>query len=301
MKAKYPPYLVLLIGVIAVSCSAVLIKLTDAPAAAIAFYRMSMATVFLAPFVLLRSWQELRTLTKRQILWAILGGFLLAAHFLFWITSFSYTSVASSVVFVSTQPIFVVLAAAIFLKERPVLALLCGITLACIGSLIIGVGDLSLGRTHLYGDFLALGGSIMAAGYFLVGRHLRKKLSLGVYVFLVYGISAVFLFIYNLIVQTPLLGYNQTSWFYLVLLALLPTIIGHTSFNWALKYLHASAVSVSVLGEPVGATLLAWLILEEKPPVFTLIGGAFILSGIYLTTLKDDRWDSSIETKGLQE
>lgn len=297
MKPKLPPCLVLLMGVIAVSCSAVLIKLTDAPAAIIAFYRMSFATLLLAPVVLIRNRKELTSLTHKQILWLILSGFFLALHFLFWITSFSYTSVASSVVFVTTQPIFVVLAAAIFLKERPVLILLCGIALACLGSLIIGAGDLSLSKTNLLGDCLALGGSIMAAGYFLVGRHLRKKLSLGIYVFLVYGISAVFLLIYNLIVKTPFSGYSQMSWFSMVMLAILPTIIGHTSFNWALKYLHASAVSVSVLGEPVGATLLAWLILKEQPPIYTIIGGAFILGGIYLTTLRGDKWDNSIESK----
>ncbi len=301
MQPKLPPYIMLIIGVSAVSFAAIFIRLAEAPAAIIAFYRMGIATVLLAPFILIRYQKEFRALEKSQIWFGILGGLLLAVHFLFWITSFSHTSVASSVVFVTTQPIFVALAAAIFLKERPGLFLLGGITLACIGSLIIGAGDFSLGSTNLFGDLLALGGSIMAAGYFLIGRHLRKNLSLGVYIFLVYGICSVFLLIYILVNGIPLLGYDQSTWFYMFMLALVPTIIGHTSFNWALKYLHASAVSVSILGEPVGATLLAWLILQEKPPIFTLIGGIPILGGIYLATIKKDKFDDSLEEKNFVE
>ena len=284
-EPRFPPYVILFMGIIAVSFAAIFIRLSTAPAAVVAFYRMGIATVLLAPYVLGKLRGEFRQLERSQILLAILGGFFLAFHFLFWISSFAHTSVASSVVFVTTQPIFVGLLAAVFLKERPGFFLLLGIGFACIGSLVIGAGDLSMGANTLYGDLLALMGSIMAAGYFLIGRHLRQKLSLGVYVFTVYGICAVFLLGYILVRQIPLTGYNSMTWFSMFMLALVPTIIGHTSFNWALKYLHASVVSASILGEPVGATLLAWLILSEKPPVFTLIGGVFILSGIYLTTI----------------
>lgn len=285
-RPKVPPFAVLILGVVAVSFAAIFIRLSTASPAIVAFYRMGMATVMLAPYVFLKSRHEFREVRRSQWLFLILGGFFLALHFLFWISSFQHTSVASSVVFVTTQPIFVALAAAVFLKEKPGFFLLCGVGLACFGSLVIGAGDLSLSANTLYGDLLALMGSIMAAGYFLIGRHLRQNLSLGLYVFTVYGICSIFLFLYILITHAPLGGYNALTWFSMFMLALLPTIIGHTSFNWALKYLHASVVSASVLGEPVGATLLAWLILSEKPPIFTLVGGVFILSGIYLTTVR---------------
>lgn len=285
-RPKFPPFAVLIVGIVAVSFASIFIRLSTAPPAIVAFYRMGIATLMLAPYVLIKLRSEFRQLTRSQWLFLVVSGFFLALHFLFWISSFQHTSVASSVIFVTTQPIFVALAAAVFLKEKPGFFLLCGVGLACLGSLVIGAGDFSLGANTLYGDLLALMGSIMAAGYFLIGRHMRQKLSLGIYVFTVYGICSIFLFIYILMIGVPLTGYNSITWFSMFMLALLPTIIGHTSFNWALKYLHASVVSASVLGEPVGATILAWLILGEKPPVFTLIGGVFILGGIYLTTVK---------------
>ncbi|AZR74857.1 hypothetical protein BBF96_07315 [Anoxybacter fermentans] len=301
MRPKIPPYIALVIGVAAVSFAAIFIKLASAPPAVVAFYRMGVATLILAPFTIAKRGKEFRTLTKRQIFLLVLGGLLLSLHFIFWISSFAHTSVASSVIFVTTQPIFVAVAAALILKEKPGLFLLSGIALACVGSLVIGAGDLSLSVTNLYGDLMALGGSIMAAGYFLVGRHLRKSLSLGVYILSVYGFCSLFLLLYILINQIHLLGYDSLTWFSMVMLALVPTIIGHTSLNWALKYLHASVVSASILGEPVGATLLAWLILHEKPQVFTLIGGILILGGICLTSLKLEKFDDSLEEKSYLE
>lgn len=297
MRPKVSPYLILFIGVSAVSFAAIFIRLADAPAGVIAFYRMSIATVILAPFVLSKKIQEIKTLKGKEISLIVLSGFFLALHFLFWISSFEHTSVVSSVVFVTTQPIFVALAAALILKERPGFMLLCGIGLASIGSLVIGAGDLSLGSTNFLGDLMALAGSIMAAGYLLIGRHLRQKMSLGVYILLVYGTCSGFLLIYLLINQLPLLGYSSVSWISMLMLALIPTIIGHSSFNWALKYLQASVVSASSLGEPVMSTLLAWIILQEKPPIYAVLGGILILGGIYLTGLKSEKFDDTLEVK----
>lgn len=300
-RPQFPPYIVLLIGIVAVSFAAIFIKMSTAHPAVVAFYRMGIATLVLAPIVIGKSKEELRRLTRGQMGLALLAGFFLALHFLFWISSFAHTSVASSVVFVTTQPIFVALAAALFLKERPGLFLLIGVSFACIGSLVIGAGDLMTSSMTLFGDLLALGGSIMAAGYFLIGRHMRQKVSLGVYIFTVYGFCSLFLLIYIAAFRLPLAGYDSVTWFSMVMLALIPTIIGHTSFNWALKYLHASVVSASSLGEPVGATLLAWLLLQEKPSPLTIIGGLIILLGIYLTTMKVDRIDDSLEEKKFHE
>ncbi|MCK4260456.1 MAG: DMT family transporter [Halanaerobiales bacterium] len=297
MKLRFPPYLALVFGVIAVSFAAIFIRLADAPAPVIAFYRMGIATLILSPFVLFRYGKELKKLTSKQIFFCILSGLFLALHFFFWITSFDHTSVASSVVFVTTQPIFVAIAGRFILKERPGLFLLCGIALSCVGSLIIGAGDLSLSSTHLYGDLMALIGSVMAAGYLLSGRYLRQSMSLGIYIFMVYGICSIFLLIYILSYGISLVGFDNLTWFSMFMLALVPTLVGHTSFNWALKYLQASVVSASMLVEPVVATLLAWVILKETPPVFTLIGGILILVGLYLTTLNSDKFDDAIEEK----
>lgn len=301
MQPKFPPIIALVIGVIAVSFAAIFIRLSNAPAAIIAFYRMGIATLLLAPFVLLKNGKELKSLTKKQMGLSILGGFFLALHFLFWITSFAHTSVASSVIFVTTQPIFVAIAATLILKERPGFFLLCGIALACLGSLVIGAGDLVINYANFFGDLLALAGSLMAAGYFLNGRYLRQSISLGVYIFVVYGICAIFLLGYILFAGLPLGGYDSLTWFSMFMLALIPTIVGHTAFNWALKYLHASVVSISVLGEPVGATLLAWLILHEQPQIFTVIGGGLILGGIFITTVRPGSLDDSLEEKSFME
>lgn len=300
-RPPFPPYIVLLTGIVAVSFAAIFIKMSTAHPAVIAFYRMGIATILLAPIVLWKNREEFRRLTRGQVGLAFLSGCFLALHFLFWISSFAHTSVASSVVFVTTQPIFVALASALLLKERPGLFLLIGISLACIGSLVIGAGDLMTSSMTLYGDLLALGGSIMAVGYFLLGRHLRQKISLRVYIFTVYGFCSLILLAFIAMYRLPLTGYDTVTWFSMAMLALIPTMIGHTSFNWALKYMHASVVSASALGEPVGATLLAWLILQEKPAALTLIGGLFILIGIYLTTVKSERIDDSLEEKKFSE
>ncbi len=279
------PYAVLLLGVLSVSFAAIFIRLADAPPAVVAFYRMGLATVVLLPIVY---WQErhlLRAVPRAHLGWMVLGGFFLALHFMLWITSFSFTSVASSVFFVTTQPIFVAVASVYLFRERSSIHLAFGIALAGLGSLVIGAGDFqSLGSTNLAGNLLALGGSLMAACYFLVGRHVRQTVSLGIYIVAVYGVSALFLLLFIVIGGHSLVGYTGGTWLSMVLLAIVPTVIGHTSFNWTLRYLPAPIVSVAILGEPVGATVLAYAILREAPAWYTLLGGALILFGIYVTS-----------------
>ncbi len=279
------PYAALFLGIIAVSFAAIFIRLAEAPPAVVAFYRMGLATVALLPIVW---WQErhlFRAVPRRHLGWMLLGGFFLALHFMLWISSFSFTSVASSVFFVTTQPIFVAIASIFLFQERFSMHLAIGIALAAAGSITIGAGDLqALGSTNMYGNLLAFGGALMAASYLLVGRHVRQTISLGIYIVAVYGFSALFLLGFVLLAGHPLTGYTGATWLNMVLLAVVPTVIGHTCFNWTLKYLPAPIVSVAILGEPVGATLLAYLILQEAPAWYTLVGGALILWGIYVTT-----------------
>lgn len=279
------PYTALFVGIISVSFAAIFIRLATAPAAVMAFYRMGIATAVLLPIVLRHERHLFRGVPRRHIGWMVLGGFFLACHFLLWITSFEYTSVASSVFFVTTQPIFVAIASVFLFNERSSVFLITGIGLAAVGSMVIGAGDLqALGSTNLVGNALAFGGSIMAASYFLVGRHVRQTVSLGIYIVMVYGISAGFLLLFILFNRLSLGGFDGQTWISMVLLAIVPTVIGHTCFNWALKYLPAPIVSAAILGEPVGATVLAFLILQEAPPWYTLLGGLLILSGIYVSS-----------------
>lgn len=278
------PYAALGIGIVSISFAAVFIRLADAPSPAVAALRMIFAAALLAPWVLrshgLRL--ELAALSKREILLLILSGAFLSLHFLLWITSLSMTGVASSVVFVTTNPIFVALYTMIVFRERVSRVFWLGLSLAVIGGLILGGGDLVTGGSRWKGNMLALAGAVSLAGYFLVGSRLRKKLSLLAYIFPVYSVAALVLVLFALVARIPFRGYTWQSYMYCFLLALVCQIVGHSTFNWALKHLEATTVTIGVLGEPVGASVLAYLILGEAPLLAEVIGGAVILAGISL-------------------
>jgi drug/metabolite transporter (DMT)-like permease len=223
---------------------------------------------------------ELCTLTRREWGYALASGLLLALHFASWITSLAYTSVAASVVLVSTSPIFVGLASHVLLRERLSREMVVGLVIAIAGSVLIGLGDFGAGVHRLWGDVLALVGAVAAAGYFLIGRRLRARLSLLTYVFPVYCTAAVVLIFVVLLWGLPLLPQRQETWIWLWLLALGPQIVGHSSLNWALRYLSATYVTIATLGEPIGATLLAWWLLGEPPSYWAALGGMLILAGI---------------------
>jgi drug/metabolite transporter (DMT)-like permease len=276
-------FILIPIGIVAVSTASIFIKLCDAPALIIATYRMVLASLILLPYALYK-----RTGTgwgKKEIGWLILSGFLLSLHFAFWIASLKYTSVASSVVLVSTHPIFVGIGSRLFLKERMGFHLMLGIILSILGSAFISYGDMSLSEKAVAGDGLALLGAMTASGYFLVGRKMRRSQNLFSYILPVYSTAGLALIAFSLAFQEPFFGYSPTTYFYLILLALVPQLIGHTTFNWALKYLPASMVAITILGEPVGSTLLAYFILNEGLTFWKVLGGMLILAGI-LTALR---------------
>jgi drug/metabolite transporter (DMT)-like permease len=283
-------YFLLFIGIIAVSTASIFIKLCDAPALIIATYRMTLASLTLLPFASYRRvWKGLR---KNEIGWLIISGVLLALHFALWIASLKYTSVASSVVLVTTNPIFVGIGAWLFLKERMGLNLTLGIILSVLGSGLISYGDIALSKETLMGDGLALLGAISASGYLLIGRKMRKGQDLLSYISPVYSASAMVLIIFSLAFQKSFFGYSSSTYLFLFLLALIPQLIGHTTFNWALKYLPASMVAITILGEPVGSTILAYFILGEGLSLLKIIGGISIFGGI-LIALKKEAWKTS--------
>lgn len=275
-------YLVLPIGIIAISTASIFIKLCDAPALIIATYRMVISSLLLIPFtVYKKAWKGWR---ENEMEWFLLSGLFLSLHFAFWIASLKFTSIASSVVLVTLHPIFVGLGARLFLKEPLGAPLILGILLSVLGGGLIGYGDFLLTREALMGDGLALLGAIAASGYFLVGRKMRSQQDLLTYIFPVYFTSGLSLIFLSLLFQKSFFGYQANAYLWMILLALVPQLIGHTTLNWALKYLPASMVAVAILGEPVGSTILAYLILGERLTVLKVLGGVSILSGI-LTAL----------------
>ncbi len=278
------PYLAVLVGVFAVSFSALFVRLTTAPALMIATYRLLFTFLILAPYTLFRHRSDLVTATWRQRGLAAASGACLALHLVTWFISLSYTSVASSVVLVTTQPVFVVIGSWIFFREKVSRLAMMGGALALLGSVIIGAADFKIGREALWGDMLALAAAVLVSGYLLIGRRMRGGVSLPAYTFYTYGSSALILIIASVASRTPFAPYPLRDWILFMALALVCTVIGHTIFNWVLKYVQASVVSVSVLGEPLGAILWASIFLREFPTLRQTIGACFIFGGLLIFT-----------------
>lgn len=281
----FPPILALLVGVVAVSTGAIFIRLADeAPALVIAAYRVGLAVLILLPIAWWRARDELRRLAWQDIRLALLAGVFLAIHFITWVSSLDYTTVASSVVLVNTNPLWVALLTPFISHDRLSRRAIFGIVVSVIGGVIVGMGDFAVGGKALWGDILAILGSISAALYILMGRRLRQHLSLLAYVTLCYGMAAVLLWALVLILGYPITGYQPATYGWFLAMALVPQLIGHSAYNWALEWFSAGVIAVSLLGEPIGSTLLAYFILGEAVTIPKIIGGAFILGGIYIVT-----------------
>lgn len=290
MPTRILPFLVLGVGVAVVSFAAILIRFAHAEGASsltIAAVRLGLAAALLAPFAWLRHGAEILRLGKRELALCVLSGVFLALHFWTWITSLEYTSIASSTALVTTNPLWVGLASALLLRERPGRAALAGIALTIAGSLLIFAADAGpassgTGKAPLLGNTLALVGALSASGYLLVGRALRAKISLIAYVWLAYAVAAVLL-IGGLIASGIAVAHLPApAWGYMALLAIGPQLVGHTAFNWALRRLTATFVAVSILGEPIGSALLAILLFGESFSALQLGGFLMLLAGIFV-------------------
>lgn len=277
-------YLALAVGVLGVSFSAIFIRLASSPSLVIAANRMLVAVLLLAAPTALTSRQRLERLTRREILALAVSGLFLSVHFGLWTLSLAYTSVASSVVFVSIHPIFVALAEWAWLHERLPPVAWAGICATVAGSAIIGANDLQVGGRALYGDLLAVGGAVAIVGYLLIGRRLRQRLDFLGYSTPVYAVCWAGLVVWAAAGRENVFAFPATDLVWFVALALVPTIGGHTVMNWALAHVPASLVAVAFVCEPVGAALLAWLLLGEAVPVLTALGGGVILAGVVLTS-----------------
>jgi drug/metabolite transporter (DMT)-like permease len=273
--------LVLGAGALALSFAAVLIRLTDAPSIVIAGGRLLTASVVLAPFFWARFPKMRHQLAGKSWLYIAGAGVFLAAHFALWIESLNHTTVASSVVLVAMDPIFVAILSPLILRERVSGRIIAAIVLGLVGTVVIAGPSFGSGLATK-GNLLALGGAACAGGYLMIGRRVRQDVGLLAYVYVMYSVAAVLLVAMVFISGNTLTGLSPSAYGFIVLLALGPQIVGHTSFNWALRYMSAPAVAMAILFEPVGATLLAWWLLREVPKGFEIGGGVVILAAIYL-------------------
>jgi len=273
--------IIVLLGVVGVSFSAIFVKFSTAPSAVLAFYRMLFSAVLLLPVVWLRYRDELRALTKENIVLCMISGFFLACHFACYFESIVQTSVASSTVLVDTEVFFVCIFSFLLFHEKSSRLGLCGIVITFLGSVVLALTDRTASGNELFGDFLALCGAVFVCVYTMVGSRVRKNVTTTLYTFLVYGTAAIVLFFYNVFCGQSLVGYGKENYLLGLLLCVFCTFLGHSIFNWGLKYLPAALISNMKLGEPVFATILAYFLFKQVPSVQQLIGGGFVLLGIY--------------------
>lgn len=288
-------------GILFVSTASILIRFsqTEVPSIVIAAYRLSIATLILGILIAIKRINLSSYYDKHNIWLAILSGLFLALHFSAWITSLEYTSVASSVVLVTTTPIWVAIFSRVILKEKVTKNVFWGLFFALIGMVIVSFSDvcfLNDGRIScnfesnfltgesLLGNLLALIGAFMAAGYMMTGRKLRKTVPNLPYTFVVYGSAAIVVDILVLLTGVQLASFSANTYIWLVALAIIPQLLGHSLFNWALEFLPASVVSIALLGEPVGTIILAFIFLREVPTLIEALGACLILAGIIVAS-----------------
>jgi drug/metabolite transporter (DMT)-like permease len=300
-STKFSPIIGLIFGILAVSTASLFIRFAqkEAPSLVIAAGRMGIATLLLTPFALRQSIEEIKKINKRMLFFLVLAGLFLGLHFATWITSLEYTSVASSVVLVTTAPLWVALLSPIFLKEKLSIWIFLGLAVSLLGSIIVGmngvckwqneglscvqISSMFQGRAF-WGNLLALLGAFLSGGYLMVGRRVRSQFTLLTYSYLVYGIAGLVLIVLVAISGQGIGSYSAGTWVWIALLAIVPQILGHSTFNYFLKYLSAAFVSIALLGEPVGTVILAYLFLRESPSVMEICGGILILAGIAVAT-----------------
>lgn len=287
---KQAPLIALFISIIGVSFAAVIIKTCNAPPLIISFYRLLFTTLLLIPvlFVIPKFRNQLKIISKKEYLIMTGIGIILALHFTFWVTSLQFTSVASSVILVTSHPVLVAPLSYFFLKERVSKINMIGITISLLGVIILVYGNYNgpfIQSSTLFGNILALLGGVAAGLYILGGRYLRRTISVIIYALIVYAIATTVLLGFVIISQLELFAISQNDIILILVMAIVSGIGGHTLYNWSLAHIRASLASVALLGEPIGSALLAYMLpwINEIPTMWTFIGGAIVLTGVYLT------------------
>lgn len=295
-SARWRPFAALPIGLIAVSFASTLVRLSQgegAPSLVIAMWRVVFAALALTPLVLARHRATLAALKGWQVALAALSGVFLALHFATWITSLEYVSVLTSVTLVTTNSLIVAVATPFLLRERLSRVTLFAIVIAFCGGLIISAaGDAGTAARQdapLLGAGLAVAGAFAVAGYYLIGRRLRATLPVLPYIWLTYGSAGAVLAVLVAVNHLPVAGLAPDAYLWMTLTGLIPQLIGHSSFNYALGYLSAAFVSLTVLAEPIISTILAVFLLGERPIIVQFAGSALILVALYIATREEAR------------
>jgi drug/metabolite transporter (DMT)-like permease len=288
------PVLVLIVAVLATTYAGPIVRFAAAPALAIAFWRLAMVLPVTGGLAVWEGSGEQGAVPsaasegaapRSPLPLIALSGLLLAVHFWSWIASLRFTTVASSVVLVSLKPVFAWVIAAAWLREHPTRTEAWGIALAVVGASLIGLGDARLSLGALGGDGLAVLGAVAGAAYYVIGRRVRQTVGIWRYATGVYAVAAAALVLLALARSVPLVGFAGRDWAVFGAMAAGPMLIGHTGMNYALRHFRATTVNVAALGEPVGATLLAWIVpaIHEVPRTMAVLGGVLVLIGIGLS------------------
>ena len=281
---------VLIAAILGISISGPLVRLSHSAPLAIAVWRIGISIAIIHCILLFNGqWKQWRALSRLDLIAAVAAGGFLALHFWSWISSVGMTTVAASVVLVNISPVIVAIGSALWLDEQPTRRQIIGISIAMIGALLLGYGDARgattvAGSRALAGDGLAIVGAVTVSAYLLIGRRVRQKLDLWPYVGLVYSVCFVCVLAIAVVRGVPLMPVGATApreFALFAAMALGPMMLGHTGFNWALRYYPAYVVSLAALCEPVGATILAAVIpgIGEMPGVLTVVGGAIVMVG----------------------
>ena len=296
---------VLIIGIISISLSAIFIRMcSDMPSLSIAVFRLTIASLILISIAFFKK-VELKSIEKKDLLLMVLGGFFLAFHLISWITSLKFTSVANSVALVTTNPIFVGLFSVLLLKNKLEKEIVIGIVLSVLGSFLIsrGYSGASIETTnHVLGDMLAVLGAIFASGYILIGSIVRERVETFEYILVIYTITSVILIVITLFAsftfmkgQNVFTGFSVKSYLFVFLLAVVSQLLGHTSFNYVLKFLKPDFVAIIILGEPIGASIFAYLIFGETVSLVQLVGMAFIFLAVIIASKKGGRIEEVVD------
>ncbi|GMA62430.1 DMT family transporter [Alicyclobacillus fastidiosus] len=270
----------LMIALLAISFSAIFIEWSTAPAAVIGMYRLWMSVLLLSPFAVKR-WREFMKLSPRDIGLVCLSGLFLGLHFLFWIQSLRMTSVASSMIIIALEPIFVLVGSVILFRSRVTKMGMLSMLFAILGCVVVASADFGKGTGHVYGDFLSLVGTLAVSVYMLAGQKVRSSVSSTTYNVLVFLVAGLVLFLFNVLTKTPLVAYSGHNWLMFTLLAVVSTVIGHGLFNWLLDRVSATTISMTILGEPVGAIILAYLLLGQPVLLLQGIGSVMSIFGVF--------------------
>lgn len=304
-SSRLSQFSILFLGVLSISTAAIFIRYAQQEAGSliIATGRMVFAVILLVPYILIWHRPVLRIISRKDLLLSLLSGIFLAFHFASWITSLEYTTVASSVVLVCTTPIWVTLFSIFVFREKVNWTILIGVLIALFGGILVALNEVcnisfsgiqcnfasaSTSTNVNFGNFLALIGALLAAGYLLIGKSVRRTVELAPYVLITYSMAALTLIIVLVVTRTPINNYSPNTYLFILLIALFPQIIGHSALNWALKYLSTTYVAVAQLGEPVGSTIFAIILFKEMPTPIKAMGAIMILAGIFIVTRVTD-------------